>query len=144
MRFAGKSKCSIRERLRLGAKIVARAWIDPEFRARLLADGRGACEEMGITFYDNTGLIVVENTETGSQPDRLHTLLLLSASRAGASARLVQAQSRIVRGPSKSRARCWLSSARSFPMMWKFASVIQPPGCDTSCCQSGRRDRRFH
>src|SRR5271167_984522 len=48
----------------LGAKIVARAWVDPAFRARLLADGRGACEEFGITFYDDTGLIVLENTES--------------------------------------------------------------------------------
>jgi nitrile hydratase alpha subunit len=54
----------------LGAKIVARAWLDPQFRARLLADGRAACEEMGITFYDNTQLIVVENTE------RVHNLLV--------------------------------------------------------------------
>jgi len=28
----------------LGAKVVARAWVDPEFRARLLANGRKACE----------------------------------------------------------------------------------------------------
>ncbi len=54
----------------LGAKIVARAWVDPEFRKRLLADGRGACEEMGISFYDDTGLIVVENTE------KVHNLLV--------------------------------------------------------------------
>jgi nitrile hydratase alpha subunit len=47
----------------LGAKVVARAWTDSEFRARLLADGRGACEELGVTFYDDTGLIVLENTE---------------------------------------------------------------------------------
>ena len=46
----------------LGAKLVARAWVDPEFRARLLADGRAGCEELGISFYDDTGLIVVENT----------------------------------------------------------------------------------
>lgn len=48
----------------LGAKVVARAWVDAAFRARLLADGRAACEELGITFYDDTGLIVLENTET--------------------------------------------------------------------------------
>ncbi len=48
----------------LGAKVIARAWTDPAFRARLLADGRGACEEFGITFYDDTGLIVLENTAT--------------------------------------------------------------------------------
>ena len=46
----------------LGAKIVARAWVDPEFRSRLLADGRSACEDFGITFYDDTKLIVLENT----------------------------------------------------------------------------------
>ena len=48
----------------LGAKVVARAWIDPAFRARLLADGRAACEELGISFYDDTQLIVLENTAT--------------------------------------------------------------------------------
>jgi nitrile hydratase alpha subunit len=47
----------------LGAKVVARAWTDPAFKARLLADGRAACEELGISFYDDTGLIVLENTE---------------------------------------------------------------------------------
>src|SRR5438045_9782237 len=49
----------------LGAKVVARAWVDPEFRRRLLADGRAACEELGISFYDDTRLIVLENTEIG-------------------------------------------------------------------------------
>jgi nitrile hydratase len=48
----------------LGARVVARAWVDAAFRARLLADGRAACEELGITFYDDTGLIVLENTES--------------------------------------------------------------------------------
>jgi nitrile hydratase len=46
----------------LGAKVVARAWVDAAFRARLLANGRAACEELGITFYDDTALIVLENT----------------------------------------------------------------------------------
>jgi nitrile hydratase alpha subunit len=47
----------------LGAKVVAHAWVDAAFRARLLADGRSACEELSISFYDNTSLIVLENTE---------------------------------------------------------------------------------
>ena len=54
----------------LGAKVVARAWMDPAFRARLLANGRAACEELGISFYDDTGLIVLENT------DRVHNLIV--------------------------------------------------------------------
>ena len=54
----------------LGAKVVARAWTDPEFRARLLANGRTACEELGISFYDDTSLIVLENT------DKVHNLIV--------------------------------------------------------------------
>jgi nitrile hydratase len=54
----------------LGAKVVARAWVDAAFRARLLADGRSACEEFGITFYDDTRLIVLENTE------KVHNLIV--------------------------------------------------------------------
>src|SRR5271167_3041652 len=48
----------------LGAKIVARAWVNPAFRARLLANGRAACEELGISFYDDTQLVVLGNTQT--------------------------------------------------------------------------------
>ncbi len=48
----------------LGAWVVARAWTDPAFRTRLLENGRAACEELGISFYDDTLLIVLENTET--------------------------------------------------------------------------------
>src|ERR1700749_157856 len=54
----------------LGAKIVARAWIDPEFRKKLLGDGRATCEEGGISFYDDTDLIVLENT------DKVHNLIV--------------------------------------------------------------------
>lgn len=54
----------------LGAKVVARAWTDPAFRARLLANGRAACEEFGISFYDDTQLIVIENT------DKVHNLIV--------------------------------------------------------------------
>ncbi|MFV0473233.1 MAG: nitrile hydratase subunit alpha [Pikeienuella sp.] len=45
----------------LGAKVVARAWTDPAFKARLLADGSAACAEMGAP-VDALKLIVVENT----------------------------------------------------------------------------------
>ena len=48
----------------LGGKVIARAWVDPEFRSRLLGNGRTACEEFGISFYDDTELTVLENTPT--------------------------------------------------------------------------------
>lgn len=46
----------------LGARVVARAWVDPEYKQRLLADGSAAVEELGISMYDGTKLIVMENT----------------------------------------------------------------------------------
>lgn len=44
-----------------GARVVARAWSNPGFRARLLADGKAACAEMGIQLEADR-LIAVENT----------------------------------------------------------------------------------
>jgi nitrile hydratase len=44
-----------------GSRIVARAWTDPAYKARLLADGPAAVREMGVD-PGETRLIVVENT----------------------------------------------------------------------------------
>jgi nitrile hydratase len=44
-----------------GARIVARAWTDPEFRKRLLADGNAAVAEMGFEL-PGLKLVVLENT----------------------------------------------------------------------------------
>ena len=44
----------------IGARVVARAWSDPAFKARLLADGTAACRELGIEM-GATNLVVVEN-----------------------------------------------------------------------------------
>jgi nitrile hydratase len=46
----------------IGAKVVARAWVDADFKARLLDDAVRACEEMGVTMFDGTKLIALENT----------------------------------------------------------------------------------
>ncbi|MEO1722367.1 MAG: nitrile hydratase subunit alpha [Pseudomonadota bacterium] len=46
----------------LGASVVARAWTDPAFKTRLLADGSAACRELGIE-VEALKLVVVENTE---------------------------------------------------------------------------------
>jgi nitrile hydratase len=48
-----------------GARVVARAWTDPEFRKRLLADGRAAVAELGLTMpKHHRHLVVLENTPT--------------------------------------------------------------------------------
>ena len=46
----------------LGAKVVARAWTDPDFKKRLLANGTAAVAEMGIPMGD-AELVVVENSK---------------------------------------------------------------------------------
>ena len=46
----------------LGAKVVARAWTDPAFKARLLADGLAAIGELGLGGPQVDHLVVVENT----------------------------------------------------------------------------------
>jgi len=45
-----------------GAKVVARAWTDPEYKPRLLADGTAAIGEMGFLGMQGQHMVVVENT----------------------------------------------------------------------------------
>jgi len=47
---------------RNGAQVVARAWTDPDFKARLLADGTEAIGEMGFLGAQGEHMVVVENT----------------------------------------------------------------------------------
>jgi nitrile hydratase len=53
-----------------GARVVARAWADPGFRQRLLADGSAAVRELGFGGPEGDHLIVVENT------DRVHNVIV--------------------------------------------------------------------
>ena len=54
-----------------GARVVARAWVDPDFKARLLDDPRSALVELGFNLPAETPhLSVVENTDT------LHNLVV--------------------------------------------------------------------
>src|SRR6266542_2942624 len=55
---------------RNGARIVARAWVDPDFRLRLLADGTAAAAEHGYEGRQTEKLVVLENTP------RIHNLVV--------------------------------------------------------------------
>ena len=46
-----------------GAQVVARAWSDPAYKERLLADGRAAIAELGFTDPHGAELVVTENTD---------------------------------------------------------------------------------
>jgi nitrile hydratase subunit alpha len=52
-----------------GAKVVARAWVDPGYKARLLENGSRACEELGLD-VPGLRLVVVENTP------RVHNMIV--------------------------------------------------------------------
>jgi nitrile hydratase alpha subunit len=45
-----------------GARMVARAWLDPDYKARMLKDGKKAAIELGIEVTE-AELMVIENTE---------------------------------------------------------------------------------
>jgi nitrile hydratase len=55
---------------RNGARVVARAWIDPPYKQRLLADGTTAIGELGYGGAQGEHMVVVENTP------RIHNLIV--------------------------------------------------------------------
>lgn len=53
-----------------GARMVAKAWTDPDYRALLLSDGKAAAEQMGVSMAGAPPLGVLENT-----PGRHHLVV---------------------------------------------------------------------
>jgi len=53
-----------------GARVVARAWSDPAYKTRLLADGTAAIAELGFGGAQGEHIVVVENT------DRVHNVVV--------------------------------------------------------------------
>ena len=45
-----------------GAKVVARAWADPDYKDRLLQNGTAAISEMGFDMVQGEEMVIVENT----------------------------------------------------------------------------------
>src|ERR1700722_7582501 len=55
---------------RNGARVIARAWVDPSYKQRLLAQGTPAVAELGYTGEQGSDIRVVENT------DKVHNLVV--------------------------------------------------------------------
>jgi len=55
---------------RNGAKVVARAWVDPDYRKRLFADATAAIAELGFSGAQGEHMIALENTS------RIHNLVV--------------------------------------------------------------------
>lgn len=47
----------------LGAKVVAKAWVDNDFRQRLLDNAGAACKELGIGGLQGEDMVVLEDTD---------------------------------------------------------------------------------
>lgn len=48
----------------LGAKVVAKAWTDPEYKARLLENATEACKEVGISGLQGEDMVVLEDSDS--------------------------------------------------------------------------------
>lgn len=46
----------------MGARIVARAWVDPDYKRRLLADAKAAAGELGVDTSNTATVVALENT----------------------------------------------------------------------------------
>jgi nitrile hydratase subunit alpha len=55
---------------RNGARVIARAWVDPAFKQRLLTDATAAIAELGYSGHQGEHMVVVENTP------KLHNLVV--------------------------------------------------------------------
>ena len=125
-----------------GARLVARAWVDPPFKQRLLSDPKAACAEMGIDASEPDRIRGARKHRAGAQPRRVHALLVLPATNPRPSARLVQelrlslargggaagGDGRVRHRPCRRRSKCACSTARRT--------------CATWCCRCARPARR--
>jgi hypothetical protein len=97
-----------------GARIVARAWVDPEFKKRLIADPEATIEELGLRLPETAPrLRILENTDKVTTWAALGWLSTLGAS-------------------------C-VSSARSWTTRWRFALWTAAPICATSSYPNARK-----
>ena len=120
-----------------GAKVVARAWTDPGYKQRLLADGTKACEELGLD-VPALRLVVVENTP------EVHNVIVCTL--CSCYPRMLlglppdwyksrEYRSRVVREP---RAVLAEFGTRS-PTRSRSGCTTRPPTCATWCCRCARR-----
>ena len=122
----------------VGVRAVARAWVDPAYKQRLLADPRAALADFGLDF---DMLRVVENTPGRAQRRRLHAVLVLPVGGAGPAADVVQdARLPLAHGGGAAqgarRVRAWRFRSRA-----RSACGTRAPSCATWSCPSARRAR---
>ncbi len=81
-----------------GAKVVARAWVDADFKQRLLDNATSAIAELGFGGLQGEQMVVVENTPQVHNVVVVYPVFMLPLAGTGASSRLVQECSVPVKG----------------------------------------------
>ena len=127
---------------RNGAKVVARAWTDPDYKARLLEDGTKAISELGFSGVQGEDMVVVENT------DEVHNVVVCTLCSCYPWPTLglppIWFKSAPYRGPRGDRsARCPEGvRGRGVPRRSRCGSGTATRSCATWCCRNDRRARR--
>ena len=125
-----------------GARIVARAWVDPEFKRRLLEDATEAANSLGFVSPVGSSPDRAREHAANASHGRLHAVLLLSVGSAGTAAGLVQIGALpLARGDRPERA-CWPISASHCRPRPRSASGTRPPRRGSWCCRCGPRAPR--
>ena len=124
-----------------GAKVVARAWVDPAYKSRLLTDGTAAIAELGFSGPEGDHMVVVENT-----PD-VHNLVVCTLCRVTRGRfsvyRLPGTSSlHIGRVPCVNPGCCSRRWARRSPTTSRSACGTRARRSVTSSCPNGLRERR--
>jgi len=120
---------------RNGARVVARAWADPDFRARLIEDATPAIAELGYAGRQGEHIVAVENTA------QLHNMVVCTLCScypwpvARAAAGLVQIRALSFQGGGRIRAACSPISGSSCPRAPKSGSGISTAEFVIWCCR---------
>lgn len=125
----------------LGAKVIARAWTDPDFKKRLLENGSEAVKDFGVEM-GSVELYVVENTPN------VHNVIVCTLCscypRPCLAHRPIGTKAAIT-GPARSVSlvKYCKNLALLYPMILKSACTIAPPTCATWFCPYARRERKI-
>ena len=125
---------------RNGAQVVARAWVDPEFKRRLLEDATDAIAELGFIGRQGEDMVASENTPA------VHNLVVCTLCSCYPWPILGlppvwYKSAPYRRAPSSIRAACCGSSAWTSPRTWRFASGTRTAELRYLVLPSGPRDR---
>ena len=126
---------------RNGARVVARAWVDPAYKQRLLANGTAAIAELGYSGSNGVDLRVVENTP------KVHNLVVCTLCSCYIWAILGLPPVWYKSAPYRSRAiidpRGVLREfGTMLPKISRYASGTAPRSSATWSCRSGRPEPR--